>query len=181
MMVQIIMNIILGLIPETLYFTMFLIYTKDIKERKFTLFILISLAYLVLISLSSYKMLYYLSFVFVIYIILKILYKDKSQKIDIFIISFAFIYVSLLSYICYIFIQKNHDMFYLFYTLDRIFLFVPFLFKNKFNTFYKRYCLLWNRNNADRTVKSITLRSVSLVIINISISLGILYLLSIIN
>ena len=118
-------------------------------------------------------------------IYIKILYKNKVQIIDVFIISIAFIYISLLSFICSLLLNyeyTNLTLYYFLYVIDRIFLFLPFIVKDKFNSLYKLYCKLWNRNdNEKRPIKSLTLRNLSLVIINISIFLGNIYLISIIN
>ena len=43
-MKQVFINIFLGMLPEVLFFTMFLIYSKKIKEKK-NLFILRAIAY----------------------------------------------------------------------------------------------------------------------------------------
>ena len=55
-------GIILGLIPEVLYFTLFLVYTKHIKEKRIKLFLLIALAYTLTIFIKQYILLYYLAF-----------------------------------------------------------------------------------------------------------------------
>ena len=38
-------SILFGLIPEVLYFTLFITYTKNIKEKRIKLILLISIAY----------------------------------------------------------------------------------------------------------------------------------------
>ncbi len=182
MLMQLLMSIILGLLPEVLYFTIFLIYTKNIKEKRLKLCILISIAYALCMFIQRYKLIYYILFIVLVYIILKILYKDKTQIIDIFTFSFSTIYMTLLSYICFIFLDKDYNNYYLLMTLDRIFLFLPFIFKNKFNNIYRKYCSLWNRNdNIKRPIKSITLRNISLITINIAIFLMNIYAILVIN
>lgn len=164
------MSILLGLIPETLFFTLFLIYTKGIKEKKVRLFILIAISYLLCIMIIRHKMFYYVCYIIMIYISLKILYKAKAQIIDIFVISIALIYVAFISAICFAFVKENYVMYYIMFILDRILLFVPFIFKNKYNNIYKKYCSLWNRNDSiKRPIKSITLRNISLIVLNIFI------------
>ena len=158
-------SILLGMIPEVLYFTLFLIYTKNLKEKKIRLAILIGIIYIFCILLTEYKIIYYVVFITLIYFILKILYKNKTQIIDIFIISLSFFYIELLSLLIYL--PKNIVQYYIILILNRILLFIPFIFKSKFNILYKKYCSLWNRNyDKKQPIKSITLRNISLIGIN---------------
>lgn len=185
MILQILISILFGLIPEVLFFTLFITCAKGIKKKRIKLFLLMSIAYIICMFIKTYKISYYILFVILTYIIIKILYKNKVQIIDVFIISIAFIYISLLSFICSLLLNyeyTNLTLYYFLYVIDRIFLFLPFIVKDKFNSLYKLYCKLWNRNdNEKRPIKSLTLRNLSLVIINISIFLGNIYLISIIN
>lgn len=182
MVLQILMSIILGLLPEVLYFTMFIICTKDIKEKKIRLGVLISIAYILCMFVQRYKVIYYILFIVLVYAILKLLYKKKTQIIDIFVFSLSFIYVSLVSYLGYIFFKDDLSNYYIMYIIARILLFIPFIFKNKFNAIYRKYCSLWNRNDKmKRPIKSITLRNISLITINVAIFLMNLYAMSVIN
>ena len=168
--VSFVMSLLLGMIPEVLYFTLFIIYTKNIKEKRIKLFMLTSLIYVLCIMISRFKILYYVSFIFLIYFILKILYKDKTQVIDVFVFSLSTIYLSFVGYICSRFINNNYLIYYVTLIINRILLFIPFIFRKNFNKLYKIYCGLWNRNDkVKRPIKSITLRNVSLVILNIFI------------
>lgn len=185
MILQILISILLGLFPEVLFFTLFIIYTKRIKNKKIMLFLLIALAYMLCMFIKTYSIFCYILLIVLIYIIMKILYKNKVQIIDIFIISIGFIYISILSFICSILLRYEYDnliLYYILYIFDRIFMFLPFIKRDKFYYLYKIYCSLWNRNdNEKRPIKSLTLRNISLVVINISIFLGNIYLISIIN
>jgi len=168
-----ILSILLGLVPEVLYFTLFITYTKNIKEKRVKLFLLISVAYFLCILVQEYQILYYIALIVLIYIILKILYKQKVQIIDVFIISFAYLWLAILSAILFIFLNDNNFVFLS--IIDRIFLYLPFIFKNKFNVIYKKYYKFWNRNDAEkRPIKSITLRNISLILLN-----GLIFLLNI--
>ena len=161
-------SILLGMIPEVLYFTLFLIYTKDLKEKKIRLCLLIAIAYFLCLMINRFKLVYYIGFLFLIYLILKLLYKKKAQITDIFIISLAFLYVCIISYICFLFVKEDYSNYYLLCVINKILLFVPFSFRKKFNIWYKKYYSLWNRNdNVKRPIKSITLRNLSLIGLNI--------------
>ena len=176
-----IIGILLGLVPEVLFFTLFLCNTKNIKEKKVRLFLLIAISYTLTIFIKQYVLLYYLMFIVLTYISLKILYKEKTQIIDIFIIVYSFFYVTIISYFCFLFMKQDRSNYWILYTLDRILLFIPFIFKNKFNVLYKKYCKLWNRNDKEkRPIKSITLRNISLIAINFIIIFMNVYMISII-
>lgn len=161
------LSILLGLIPEVLYFTLFLVYTKQLKEKRFKLFFLIAIAYFICLLLRQLVILYYIVLIALIYIILKVLYKSKTQVIDIFIISLMCLWITLLGFVSILCFEDNYSNYWVVYAVDRILLFLPFIFKDKFNVLYKKYCKLWNRNDKEkRPIKSITLRNISLILLN---------------
>lgn len=168
-----IFSIIFGLIPETLYFTLFLIFAKDIKEKKIKLFLLISLSYILCIMTIRYKLLLYTIFIFSMYIILKILYKKRAMITDIFLFTISMTYLVIISYVFYILRSYINLDGFISYIIARILLFIPIIvFKNIFNNVYKIYCKFWNRNDDEkRPIKSITLRNISLMTINLLIIL----------
>lgn len=163
-------GILLGLTPEVLFFTLFLIYAKDLKNKRIKLFVLISIAYILCIMIKQYQTLYYVTFIFLVYIILKILYREKTQIIDIFVFSISMIYVILLASISFVLFTDDLSNYYILYVISRILLFIPLLFRKYINLLYIKYCKLWNRNDKERRpIKSITLRNISLVIVNVTI------------
>lgn len=168
-----IFSLIFGLIPETLYFTLFLIFAKNIKEKKIKLFLLISLSYILCIMTIRYKLLLYVVFIFSMYLILRILYKKKALITDIFLFAISMTYLVIISYIFYILRNKINFNPFFSYILVRILLFIPIMFfKSKLNSIYKIYCKFWNRNDKEkRPIKSITLRNISLTIMNLLIIL----------
>lgn len=184
-LITIVISILLGLVPEVTYFTLFLIYTKDIKEKRIKLWMLIATAYILCMFIQKYKVIYYILFIVLTYFILKLLYKKKAQIIDIFVFSLAFNYVCIISYFCFLFLNKDLSNYYVLFALSRIVLFLPFVFKNKFRIVYKKYCNLWNRNDKEcRPIKSITLRNISLISLNIFIilmDLACIYILNIVR
>lgn len=162
---EIVLSIFLGMLPEVIYFTLFLVYVKDIKEKRVKLFLGILFSYLVCIFLAPYKVLYYVIYTILLYIILKILYKERTQIIDFFIIMYSLFYIVMLSYlICF---AKDFTSYLICYFIERILLFSIFIFRKQFNKLYRKYCKYWNRNDTiKRPIKSITLRNISLIIIN---------------
>lgn len=162
-----ILSILLGLIPEVLYFTLFITYTKNIKEKRVKLFLLLAIVYFLCIIIQRWQILFYLLWIVLVYISLKLLYKNKTQIIDVFIISVAYLWVAILSFILLFFVKQDMSNYVLISILDRILLFSVFIFRRKFNVIYKLYCKLWNRNDKEkRPIKSITLRNLSLILLN---------------
>ena len=182
MVLQLLISILLGLLPEVLYFTLFISYTKNIKEKRLRLGTLIAVAYMVCMFIQKYQVVYYVLFIALIYLILKLLYKQKAQIIDVFLISIIFNYVCFTSYFCFLFLKQDLSNYFILYIVARILLFIPFIFKDKFNIIYKKYYSLWNRNDSiKRPIKSITLRNISLISLNLLIflmNLGCIYILS---
>ena len=160
-------SILFGLIPDVLYFTLFFTFIKNLKEKRMLLFLLIAISYFICMTVQQYNILYYLLFIILVYGDLKLLYKAKTQIIDIFIIGIAYLWQVILSLILPIFAAKDLSNYYTLYIINLILLFSPFVFKNKFNIIYKKYCRFWNRNdNEKRSIKSITLRNISLILLN---------------
>lgn len=165
-MINFIISLVLGMIPEVLYFTLFLSFTKKVKNKKVVLFLLLALGYVLLIMICRYELLFYLTYVVYSYIIMKMLF--KSHIIDIFVYSISFCYLMILSLI----IVKLFNNYAIAFIINRILLFIPIiLFKNKFNVLYLKYKKLWNRSNDKRKIKSLTLRNFSILFINILIVL----------
>jgi len=161
------LSILLGLIPEVLYFTLFLTYTKNLKEKRIKLFFLIGIVYFLCILIQHWQILFYILLIVLIYLSLKLLYKSKVQIIDIFVISVAYLWLAILSFILIFFVKADYSNYAVISIIDRILLFSVFIFRHKFNTIYKKYCKLWNRNDKEkRPIKSITLRNISLILLN---------------
>lgn len=161
------LSLLLGMLPEVLYFTLFIINVKSIKEKKFRLFFLVAIAYCLCLFIQKWQVLYYIALIVIMYIIMKLLYKEKTQIIDIFIVSLMCLWTTFLSFIMLLLLKDDYSNYWTLYTFDRILLYAPFVFKSKFNVIYKKYCKLWNRNdNEIRPIKSITLRNISLILLN---------------
>lgn len=162
-----VLSVLLGLIPDVLYFTLFITITKNIKVKRKKLFILIGIAYFICMILQKNIIMYYILFIALIYFSMKILYKEKTQIIDIFIIGISYLWLSILSFILMNFVKRDLSNYYIILLIQKIMIFLPFLFKSKFYSLYKTYYKLWNRDdNENRPIKSITLRNISLILLN---------------
>ena len=96
-----ILEIILGQVPEAVYFAVFMILVKGLKTRRFTFIISMIIEYLLVLNVLPYSIWSYVLYFILSFLLLKILYKDKSNVTDIFtmgIASISLVITSALSY-----------------------------------------------------------------------------------
>lgn len=164
-MLNFIVSLFLGMIPEVAYFTLFLIFTKNLNCKRLKLLLLLAIGYVVLIMICRYKLLFYVAYIVYSYLVLKELY--NSHISDIFTVSVASSYLTLISFTSF----KLFDNYIISYIINRLLLFIPLILVGpNINKMYKKYLSLWNRHEKG-PIKSITLRNISLVFVNIFIVL----------
>lgn len=159
-------QLLLGQIPEAIYFALFMIFTKNLKEKRILFTILMILEYVLLKLAFPFNMWFQVSYTFATYIILKVLYKEKSQIIDIFTFGISSIILMVVSIaVCLLF----RDNMVVIVVLSRLLMFTfLFVFKNKLNRIQNLYKLLWNRNDKQsKKIKSTTFRAVNAVMFNL--------------
>lgn len=162
-MTNFILSIVLGMLPDIMYYYLYIKNIKNINTKKILFFTLLLVGF---IATNIYYNLYtYLLFDVIIFLIIKKLY--NSQANDIFLVIFIELYMILLSIMCF-FLIENYIIAFIFY---RVLMFIPLLFKNEIKLLYKNYTMLWNRHNIPNKIKSITLRNISLVGLNVLIIL----------
>lgn len=162
---EVIISFLFGMLPEIIYFTLSVLYIRNKKEKQIKLFLLIMMAYILCITIIRFKVVNYLIFMIVVHLIQRILYKDTS-KIDIFVFSIPVCYVTMLASIILL-TKEDYSNYWILFAINRIMLFLPFIFIKKFNKLYLIYKELWNRNEKEkRRLKSITVRNSSLIILN---------------
>ena len=170
------LEILLGQIPEAIYFSLFMISTKEIKEKRWLFIGLMIFEYILLLNLLPYSTWSHVLYFILSYVIMKMLYKDKAQITDVFTLGIASVILIIISTLSYFF---TIGVVPLFVIISRIIMFV-FLhcFKQelpKINNVYKK---LWNRGKHAYKMKSTTFRALNLVLFNISfyvINLGIIF------
>lgn len=95
------LEIILGQIPEAVYFAIFMLLVKELKSKRLLFVILMVAEYLLLWNTLPYSIWSYVLYFILSFLLLKLLYKDKSNITDIFtmgIASVILIFSSALSY-----------------------------------------------------------------------------------
>lgn len=170
-------ELLLGQIPEAIHFALFMIFTKQLKEKRVLFVLLMIIEYLLLKSFIKFSMWFQMAYTAFTYVILKVLYKDKAQITDVFtftIASIVLIFVSLIS-----FGACKGDMI-AGSVVNRIILIIFFIFSyEKLPNIQKIYKKFWNRNDKEKKkMKSATFRSMNVVIFNAIfyiINLGMVY------
>lgn len=170
-------ELLLGQLPEAIYFAVFMILTKQLKTKRILFIIISILEYILIFNTLAFNIWAQLLYMCMLYIALKILYKEQVQITDIFTFGIASIIMIVISAVVYGITRGN-----MIYgsIISRLGLFlVLIVFRNKLVNIQKLYKSLWNRNDKiPHKMKSTTFRSLNLVIFNIMFyvtNLGILY------
>lgn len=164
-----IFEILLGQIPEALYFSLFMIFTKNLKEKRLLFTFLMILEYLFLAHIIGFNIWFQVSYIFITFLILKTLYKEKAQIIDIFTFMIGSIIMGLIDGILYYIVWKIWNNYLIYVIIVRSIQVVFFLiFHNKLYKIQNLYKLLWNRNKQHpNKIKSATFRSLNIVVFNL--------------
>lgn len=163
------LEILLGQIPEAVYFALFMIFTKQLKEKRILYITLMVIEYLLLKYFIEFNIWFQIAYTIIQYVLLKILYKEKAQITDIFTFAIASIILIVFCISLYFIVWKtiNNYMFYVILNRFCIFLFL-IIFKNKLCNIQKLYKKLWNRDDTKKKkMKSTTFRALNLVLFNI--------------
>lgn len=170
------LEILLGQIPEAIFFALFMIYAKRLKEKRILFTVLMVVEYLLIKHFISFDICFQIAYTAMTFITLKILYKERTQIIDIFTFTIASIILIIISIISYFVFIHNQLIAVL---INRISMFVfIFFFRNKLNNIQKIYKKLWNRETNKTKIKTTTFRSLNVFIFNIIfyiINIGMIY------
>ena len=117
------LELLLGQIPEAVYFSLFLIFTKQIKERRLLFVVLTIFEFVLLFNIAPYEMSTHAMFIAITYLLMKVLYKEKCQITDVFTMCIASIFLIVLSIINYMIFWYLFDNFLLSAIVHKIILF----------------------------------------------------------
>lgn len=169
---ELLISLILGILPEALYYYLYIKNIKEIKTKKLILFVSIFIIHVLSMFLLRHNFYMYILYDIALYLLIKVMFKSKIN--DFFLIIFLEVYYYLISCICF-FLINNYILAFI---INRILMFMPLLFKNKLIKLYRDYKMMWNRNdNKNYPIKSLTLRNISLITTNILIILAYITLL----
>lgn len=181
-MVESIILLFLEKICEAIYFSLFLIYGKNLKEKRLLFIGIMIFEYLLLKHFIKFNIYFQLIYTFMSFINLKVLYKEKAQVTDIFLFAVASIILIAISFLCGLVLLKHLDWYIYVLILNRIIiLLLTYLFRHKIYNLYKKFWSNWNRKHKPK-IKSLTLRNISIIIFNLMfyiINVGMLFALAI--
>lgn len=174
-----ILEIILGQVPEAVYFAVFMILVKGLKSRRFIFIISMIIEYLLVLNALPYSIWSYVLYFILAFLLLKILYKDKSNVTDVFTMGIASIILIIVSILSYTVVSLFTTNIILGNLCQKIILFFVILvcksYLPKINNIYRK---LWNRSEISYKMKSTTFRVLNLIIFNFSfiiINLGVIF------
>ena len=171
-------------ICEAIYFSLFLIYGKNLKEKRLLFISIMIFEYILLTSVLQYTTWIHISYIAMTYINLKVLYKNKAQITDVFLFMIASIILIIIGAICVkislILNFSGYNDYLKVLSLNRILMFlILFLIKNKINIYYKKFYKRWNRHTDKTKIRSLTLRNISVIVFNLMfyiINIGLTYI-----
>lgn len=158
------LEIFLGQIPEAIFLALFMIFAKALQKKRVLYVAIIIFEYLILKYSFHYSWYFHIGLTIATFLTLKVLYKEKSQITDVFILLIAYIVLVITSAFCFIICQKEVVIATI---LNRVIIFgLLFCFRNKLYNLQKLYKKLWNRSDEPKVIKSTTFRSLNVVIFN---------------
>lgn len=171
-----ILEILLGQIPEAIYFGLFMIFTKNYKTNRMVFVALMIFEYLLLKHVFVYSIWFQIMYFILSFLLMKILYEKHTHITDIFTLCIASLSLIVISVISYLGTFGNMLLCSI---VSRVLMIVLLIvcrhFLPKIDNLYKK---LWNRSEHKYKMKSTTFRALNVVIFNISfilINLGIMF------
>ena len=164
-----VLQLLLGQIPEAIYFALFMIFTKRLDKKQILFMILMIIEYILLFNFTPVTIWSHISYFIITYMILRLLYHEKSQITDIFTLGIASILLILVSIISYCIMNLFVTDILIANILQKLLLFIVLYFiSDKLYKIQNTYKKLWNRNDKiPKPMKSITFRCTNLVLFNI--------------
>lgn len=145
-----ILIVVLGQLPEAIFFALFMILAKNIKKKILLFTGLMCLEYVLIMMLFQYNWLFHIIYTIMTFLTLKVLYKENAQITDIFILMISYIILIVTSAICAVIFNSNLVIATI---TNRIIIFgLLIIFKNKFSKIQNLYKTYWNRNTIPKKI-----------------------------
>lgn len=163
------LQLLLGQIPEAIFFALFMIYAKGLKEKRFLFTLLMVVEYLLTKYSFQYNWMFHITYMISVFLTLKLLYKEKSQVTDIFILVIGYVVLAISSIISFVILSFTLNNMFIGNILCKILMFsFIFVLRNKLSGIQNIYKKLWNRNDkVPKKMKTTTFRALNLVVFNI--------------
>ena len=159
-------GVLLGFIFEVFFISVMFYKIKGLKDKKIALFLstLITFIITAMITGTNYsnQYLFYLIYNVILFGFLKIIYRNKINIIDLFLIYYIIMIINFSSLLAIKLFEYN----FISYFTSRLILILFMILASKFNNFYKLYNYNWNRHTNNK-VKSITVRNLTIISCNL--------------
>ena len=158
-------EVLLGQVPEALYFALFIIFAKQLKLKRIWFTVLMALEYILLLNVLPYSIWSHILYFIITYTILKMLYHEECQITDLFTLTIASIILIMISIVASLLFSFSITLAII---MSRIIMFgLILILNNKLNKIQKLYKNLWNRNDKiKKKVKSTTFRAINIIVFN---------------
>lgn len=169
-------NILLGLIPEAIYFSIFIILTKNYKNKRKNLIftLLLTLGYIMFKQILPRNVYCQIAYLLYVPFIMRVMYKEKWHISDMFVMSWATIILGILSILAMIpTFVFGIKLYWYCYAINRLLLVLFLIFcGKKLNGIYRYFISQWNRNyEKPNKIKALTVRNVCVITLNVTIYL----------
>lgn len=151
---------IIGAVLQSIYCAIFILETKNIKNKRI-LFILLSIFeyfFLKYVCKLNFNINFEILFGISLYLLLKLIYKDKARITDLTIYILSIIILGIISILTSITIGMN---LYGLIIANIFSILLVYLLRHKLTKIDVFYNKFWNRHNDKKMIKSITIRGIS--------------------
>lgn len=162
------LTLLVGGIPEAIYFSLFIVFAKGLKEKRILFTVLMVLQYVLLTRVFVLDIYFQIIYTFMTFVILKSLYKEKAQITDIFLFISSVIILTIFT-IPFLLLNTLISSLYVVCIISKICLFIfLYLIRGKIRPLYIKFFKHWNRDYVNkRKIKSLTLKNISIIVFNL--------------
>lgn len=161
-------EILLGQVPEAIYFALFMILSKNLTTKRLLFTILNIIEYILLFIVFPFNIWSHVLYFIITYILLKVLYKEKAQITDIFTLGISSLLMIIISIPTYFIVSTFTTYTIIGNLVQKLFIFLAlYLLRKQLPKIQNIYKKLWNRNDKiPKRIKSTTFRAINVVIFN---------------
>lgn len=166
---------LIGYILQSIYFSTFILNTKDIKDKRilFNTLVFGEFIFLKYICNMNYTINFEIAFGVLLYLIIKLVYKQKARITDLTIYILAMIFLGIINVATILLLGVNMYSVIVGNILPIIFVYILRSKLMEIDNFYTRF---WNKHNNSKVFKSITIRGFSSILTTITFLLAHLWL-----
>lgn len=151
---------LVGAVMQPIYFSLFLIFTKKIKEKRLMFISLMILEHFILkyTCKMNYTINFELSYSVLTYLLLKIIYREKARITDMVTFVISIIFMGIINVGSLLIFGANLFCVLFANIISVIFVYLLRHKLNHIETFYNKF---WNRHDNPKMLKSVTIRGLS--------------------